>query len=58
MTFCNIYQPLISMYHLGMNPKLLTHLESLEYSNNARIIIGKKSILATEIAILNAIKQN
>ena len=25
---------------------------------NARITIGKKSILATEIAILNAIKQN
>lgn len=45
-------------YHLGINPRLLMNLQSLEHSINARIIIGKKRILATEIAILNAIKQN
>ena len=26
------YQPLISLYHLGINPRLLMHLQSLEYS--------------------------
>ena len=54
-------QPLLTShqyYPLGINPRLLMHLQSLEYSINARIIIGKKSILATEIAILNAIKQS
>lgn len=32
MTLCNLYQALISMYHLGINPRLLMHLQSLEYS--------------------------
>jgi len=46
------------MYHVGINPGQLLYLQSLEYSINARTIMGKKSILATEIAIPNAIKQN
>lgn len=57
MTFCNIYQSLISMYPVGLNPGLLMHLQSLEYSINARTVMGKKTALATEIAIPNAIKQ-
>ena len=42
MTFCNIYQPCLSLYHLGVNPRLLMHLQSLEYSINARIIMGNE----------------
>lgn len=42
MTFCNIYQPLISLYHLGINPRLLMRLQSLQYSINARIIVGNE----------------
>lgn len=40
MTLGNIYQLLISLYHLGINPRLLLHLQSLEYSINARILMG------------------
>lgn len=58
IAFYNIYQPLIRMYCAGINPGLLLYVPSLEYSTNARPIMGKKNILATEIAIANAIKQN